>query len=81
MSDTPVVYCLKVSCLLSNTAWTFGLAYKQRFRQKVFCYSEPAAWLATPEKKLLLILDNMGFFSGVWSKLAKNSKKQHFFAT
>ena len=35
MNDTPVVDCLKVSCLLSNTAWTFGLACKQRIRQKV----------------------------------------------
>ena len=35
MKDTPVVDCLKVSCLLSNTAWTFGLACKQRIRQKV----------------------------------------------
>lgn len=67
MNDTPVVDCLKVSCLLSNTAWTFGLACKQRIRQKVFCYSESAAWLAAPEKKLILILDNIGFFSGVWS--------------
>ena len=43
----------------------FGLTSKQRNATKMVCYSELTSSLTSAEIKPILILDNMGFISGV----------------
>ena len=43
----------------------FGLTSKQRNATKMVCYSELTSSPMSAEIKPILILDNMGFYSGV----------------
>ena len=42
----------------------FGLTSKQRNATKMVCYTELISSLTSAEIKPILILDNMGFYSG-----------------
>ena len=55
----------------------FGLTSKQRNATKMVCYSELTSSLMSAEIKPILILDNMGFYSGVKSGIRKIGLKSH----